>query len=169
MYSFTDQGDLVGEYDCTWVDIGDQPVGFYVEDTLLSGNTLITTGRTPILLNGDRANLLLVFEEDLTTGEIKAYIAGARMDYKGGETETVAKENTELQEGDKIDIVCDYYSYEGKYEDSYMIGDQLTYSEELRDQVCYVYLDSPDAAVATYLFTDIYNQEYWTAPMTNTR
>ena len=169
MYSFTDQGDLVGEYDCTWVAIGDQPVGFYVEDTLLSGNTLITTGRTPILLNGDRANLLLVFEEDLTTGEIKAYIAGARMDYKGGETETVAKENTELQEGDKIDIVCDYYSYEGKYEDSYMIGDQLTYSEELRDQVCYVYLDSPDAAVATYLFTDIYNQEYWTAPMTNTR
>ena len=41
----------------------------------------------------------------------------------------------------------------------------MTYSENM--QVSYVILDHYEKATATYLFRDIYNEEYWTAPMAN--
>ena len=61
-----------------------------------------------------------------------------------------------------IDFVCDYYSYEGEYLDSYMLGEQLTVEGEL--VISDVYVDQ-DMANLTYLFTDIYNRSYWTAPV----
>ena len=163
MYAFTEKGELVGEYDCTWVAIDNQPVPFYVEDTTVDGGTMITTGRVPCLLNGERANLLLVFENNASTGaSIRDYIAGVRYDYVDGETEAVAK-NAALEVGDKIEFVCDYYSYDGTYSNSYLYGEEMSYRENM--QVSYVILDHYEKALATYLFRDIYNQEYWTAPM----
>ena len=165
MYAFTREGALVGEYDCTWVAIDSQPVPFYYEDTLVDGDTMRTTGRVPCLLNGERANLLLVFENRLSDGaSLRDYIAGVRYDYVDGQTEAVAK-NAELTPGDRIDFVCDYYRYDGAYENSYLYGEQMTYQEDM--QVSYVVLDGYEKAVATYLFRDIYNEEYWTAPMVN--
>ena len=67
---------------------------------------------------------------------------------------------TELAEGDVIDFVADYYTYDGDYEDSYMIGEQLTVDGELT--VSNVYFAESDSVCATYLFTDIYCQTYWT-------
>ena len=64
--------------------------------------------------------------------------------------------------GDVIDFVCDYYSYEGEYLDSYMLGEQLVVDGEL--VISDVYVDE-SAANLTYLFTDIYNQQYWTNPV----
>ena len=32
----------------------------------------------------------------------------------------------EIKEGDKIDFLCDYYTLNNEYNDSYMLGDQLT-------------------------------------------
>ena len=165
MYSFTETGALVGEYDCTWVAINNQPVPFYVEDTTVDGNTMVTTGRVPCLLNGERANLLLVFENNASTGaSVRDYIAGVRYDYVNGETEAVAK-NAELNVGDKIEFVCDYYRYDGTYSNSYLYGEEMTYAENM--QVSYVILPDSNRAKATYLFRDIYNEEYWTAPMAN--
>ena len=43
-----------------------------------------------------------------------------------------------------------------------VFGDPLTVSGEL--EISDVYIDA-DAANLTYLFTDIYNQSYWTAPV----
>ena len=165
MYSFTNQGDLLGEYDCTWVAIEQQPVPFYCESTTIDGSTMITTGRVPCLLNGERANLLLVFENNAGTGApIRDYIAGVRFDYVNGETEAVAK-SAELNVGDKIEFVCDYYRYDGSYQNSYRYGEEMRYKENM--QVSYVVLPDSNRAKATYLFRDIYNEEYWTAPMKN--
>ena len=63
--------------------------------------------------------------------------------------------------GDTLDFICDYYSYEGEYLDSYMLGDQMIVEGEL--EISDVYVDE-EAANLTYLFTDIYNQPYWTEP-----
>ena len=165
MYSFTQQGELVGEYDCTWVAINNQPVPFYCEEVTIDGNTMVTTGRVPCLLNGERANLLLVFENNASTGDsIRDYVAGVRYDYVNGETDALAK-NAELTVGDTIDFVCDYYTYNGSYQNSYLYGEQMTYREDM--QVSYVVLPETNRAKATYLFRDIYNEEYWTAPMAN--
>ena len=61
-----------------------------------------------------------------------------------------------------LDFICDYYSYDGEYLDSYMLGDQMIVDGEL--QISDVYVDE-EAANLTYLFTDIYNQQYWTEPI----
>jgi hypothetical protein len=83
--------------------------------------------------------------------------------YTEGETETIAKTMGPVADGDTIDFVCDYYSYDGEYLDSYMLGEQLVVDGEL--MISDVYVDA-DAANLTYLFTDIYNQKYWSAPVT---
>ena len=155
VFDFTDDGSLLGEYDGTWLAIDSQPVAYYYESTDSDGTDYTVTGRVPVLINGTRANLILVFDNDHPYG----FIAGARYDYVDGETETVAKGLTALTPGDTLDFLCDYYSYDGEYNDSYMFGDQMIYREGM--QISNVYLDA-DALQACYRFTDIYNQHYWT-------
>ena len=113
------------------------------------------TGHVPALLNGERVNLILVFDNENPYG----YIAGARTDYVEGETETVAKGMSQLQVGDTLDFLCDYYSYSGEYMDSYYLGEQMTVTEDMTISN----VDVGEGAVrVTYRFTDIYNQQYWT-------
>ena len=111
-----------------------------------------------MLLNGDRADLLLVFDSENSYG----YVAGVRYDYKDGETETIAKNCEALKDGDTLDFICDYYTYDGEYQDSYRMGDRMTVDGELT--ISNIYIDK-QAANATYRFTDIYNQSYWTPVM----
>jgi hypothetical protein len=155
VYQFTDDGALLGAFDGTWLAIDQQPVAYYYIDSLYEGDSYTITGRVPVELNGSRANLLVVFDNDHPYG----YIAGAQTDYMNGETETIPKNMTQLNEGDEIRFVCDYYGYDGSYQNSYYLGDPMTYTGD--HEISNVYIDK-DAAMATYLFTDLYQQEYWT-------
>ncbi len=156
IFSFDENGALVGEYDGAWLAIEDQIVPYYYESTAADGENVTVTGRVPVLLNGERANLIIVFEN----GE--PYVAGAARDYREGETETVAKNMTALEDGDTIDFVCDYYGYDGSYRDSYLLGDELTVSGELK---VHDLLVEGGSCSAVYRFTDIYQQNYWTEPV----
>ena len=158
IYNFTDDGGLLGVYGGTWLAINDQPVAYYHEETYDDGTNYIITGRVPVMLNGVRADLILVFDSD----NPKGYIAGARYDYRDGETETVAKALTELQAGDTLDFLCDYYGYDGSYQDSYYLGETMTVTDSMA--ISDVYIDA-SRANATYRLTDIYNQTYWTPVM----
>ncbi len=155
IYQFTEDGRLIGDTDNTWLAIDGQPVAFYYEDTTTDDSGFdVVTGRVPVLLDGVRANLIITFDQNDPYG----YIAGARYDYVDGETDAVAKGVTEIEEGTTIDYLCDYYSYDGVYQDSYMLGDQVTYSKNMDISNVDVGADTQ----ITYLLTDIYNQEYWT-------
>ncbi len=169
MYYFTKDGALVGLYDCTWVAINNQPVMFNYVDTLVDGATMITTGTVPILLNDERADLLVVFENDAATGDYKnSYVAGVRFSYddvSDEEPAAVAKA-AELTAGDTIEFLCDYYTYAGEFSDTYRIGDPITY-DEAGLTVSYTQFTNPSVLKASYLFTDIYNNEHWTALMLN--
>ncbi|MBQ0037277.1 MAG: peptidase C11 [Clostridiales bacterium] len=158
VYQFTDDGALVGDFDYTWIAINDQPVAYYHTNTVCNGDECTITGYVPAMVNGQRAEILVVFDNEHPNG----YVAGARSVYHDGETETVAKAVTALEDGDTIDFLCDYYSYHGDYQDSYYLGDQMTVDGELT--VSYVYIDK-DASSAAYRFTDLYNQQYWTPVM----
>ena len=156
VYDFTDDGALKGEYDGTWLAIDDQPIAYYHTGSVYDGDNYAIMGRVPVLLNGDRADLLIVFDNEHPNG----YIAGARSEYLNGETETVAKGVTELTAGDEIVFLCDYYDYDGTYQDSYRLVDEpwLYHADA---QISNVYIDESKAN-ATYRFTDIYGQYYWT-------
>ena len=155
LFTFDDNGDLIGDTDRTWLAINGQPVAYYYMDTVDDGENYTITGRVPALLNGERVDLLLVFDNENPYG----YIAGARTDYVEGETETVAKGMTEINAGDTLDFLCDYYSYDGEYLDSYYLGEQMTVTDRM--EISNVDVGEGRVQV-TYRFTDIYNQSYWT-------
>ena len=158
-YEFDKECRLVGEFDGSWLAIDNQIVAYYHTDTYDDGTNYRISGRIPVLLNGDRADLIVIFDNANPYG----YIAGARYDYKNGETDTVAKELTGLQEGDKIDFLCDYYGYDGSFKDSYMLGEQYTVTGT--PKVSNAYLPQGTKTSAVYRFTDIYGQNYWTPEM----
>lgn len=155
IYSFDDDGKLVADTEKNWVSIDGNVVAYYHTDTIENGDDYSIRGYVPAMLNGDRVNLIIVFDND----NPKGYIAGATTDYVGGETETVAKSMTEIQNGDKLDFICDYYDYDMNYQDSYFIGDSVTYHDGMKISNTDV---GSGKAYMMYKFTDIYNQEYWT-------
>lgn len=155
IYSFTDDGKLVADTDKTWLSINGQVVAYYHTDTVEKGDEYIISGYVPAMLNGERVKLMLAFTNDQPDG----YITGAVPDYNGGETYTVAKAVTNLQPGDTLDFICDFYSYDMEYQDSYYLGDTVTVTDDM--QIRNTSVGSGEVRIM-YRFTDIYEQEYWT-------
>ena len=157
VFEFTEDGRLIGEYDGAWIAINSQPVPYYHADTLIEGDSVTITGTVPILLNGERAELIIVFNND------KGSVAGVRPCYVNGETDTVAKGAAALSEGDVIDFVGDFYKKEADgtftYVDSFRLGDQLVYDGTLKVSDVTI---NKSKATAAYLFTDLYNNRFWT-------
>ena len=156
IYDITEDGQLMGAYDGAWIAINYQPVAYYYMDALDDGTNNAIFGRVPALLNGDRVNLLIVFDNDNPLGTV----AGACFDYSQDGIEAIAKNLVEIKDGDRIDFLCDYYDYEGNYSSTHMMGDEIIVNGGL--VVSDVYLPRQEAAQASYVFTDIFGQEYWT-------
>ena len=156
VFTFDDDGNLIADTDDTWVAINGQPVAYYHTDTTELGNDRYSiSGYVPAYLNDERVNLIVVFDSENPNG----YIAGASTDYKNNETDTVAKNMIELEAGDTLDFVCDYYDYSGTYSDSYYLGEQMTVSDNM--EISNVSVGDGNLKIS-YCFTDIYNQTYWT-------
>ena len=156
VFEITEDGQLIGDPSAVWLAIDGQIAPYYhictTEDD--EGNYTIV-GRVPAILNDEEyVNLIIVFDQDNEDG----YVAGYRTDYREGETDTLAKSVAALAEGDTLDFICDGYSYEGEYDETFMIGEQLKVGKELT--VTYLEMDG-DVNVC-YRFTDIYNNQYWT-------
>ncbi|MCR5507067.1 MAG: peptidase C11 [Lachnospiraceae bacterium] len=155
VFEFDSDGNLIGDYDNTWISINGQPVAYYHLDTVEEGSDYTITGYVPAMLNGDRVELILVFDSNNPYG----YIAGARSVYASGETDTVAKSMTSVGEGDVVEFICDYYTYEGEYKDSYYLGEKMILTGH--DEIANTDVGEGDVKVM-FRMTDIYQQNYWT-------
>jgi len=153
-FSIDTNGNLISEDDGAWISINDQPVAYYHTDTTDDGDNYTITGYVPALLNGERVKLILIFDNDNPYG----YIAGTQMWYDGDTTETVSRGLIELETGDTLDFLCDYYDYDGNYSDTYYLGEQMTVTDEMTISDTYV----GGSYLALYQLTDIYNVEYYT-------
>ncbi len=154
LFSIDDNGNLIADVDGTWLSINNQPVAYYHTDTVEEGGDAYTiTGYVPAMLNGERVKLILIFDDENPLG----YIAGADLNYDPTVTETQARGLVEVKAGDTLDFLCDYYSYDGTYQDSYYLGETMTVTDDM--QISNTYLDS--GYVAMYKFTDIYNNSFW--------
>ena len=174
VFDFDENGNLLAPQDNTWIAINEQPVAFRHEYTLGEGDEAIITGYVPALLNDERVNILITFDPEHPYGAI----TGLRRVYSDSETETIAKgvpaitdeipdtdvdwaddESVFWKVGDRLDFICDYYSYTGVYEDSYFLGDPMTVTEDMTIS----YVDLGDGNLRqSYRFTDLYQQSYWT-------
>lgn len=156
LFTLDKEGRLTADMDGTWLALNGQPVPYYHETSqYLEDSKWIITGRVPVLLNGVRMDLMIVFDSENEDG----YVAGARNVYTD-ETETVAKALDEIQDGDVIQFLTDLYDYDQNYIASYEFGNPITVSGAL--QVSNVNLPDKTKTLVTYRFTDIYNQAYWT-------
>ena len=154
-----ENGVITADMEKTWLGINGQLVAYYRTDSLYDVETKenLYYGYIPALLNGEQVKLQVVFGADG-----KGTVIGAAAAYVDNETETVAKSVTELVQGDKIDFICDYYRYDGTYDNSYKIGEQITYVNTLT--VTDLLITGQQAKIS-YRFTDMYNKEYWTDPV----
>jgi len=161
VFDFTEDGALKGTWDGSWLAINGQPVAYYHTGTVDDGEHYTITGYVPVLHNGQRSELLLTFDDANPYG----YVSGVRAVYTEGETETVAKSDTALQEGDVLEFLCDYYGYgeqEGQYLDSYLLGEPLTVGAE---GLAITNVPLEGNAKASYRFTDLYHNHYWSIPI----
>lgn len=72
----------------------------------------------------------------------------------------MVKSQQSLRPGDVVEFLCDYYGYGGTYQDSYLLGDPVTVGE---DGLTVTDVSIEGETRATYRFTDLYGQHYWTA------
>ena len=160
-FTFDDDNNLIADFDGTWMSIDGHIVAYYHTDSSDDGEHYSFNGYVPALLNGERVELLLTFTDEYPDG----IISGARYVYEDGETDTVAKNTIALSEGDVLDFVCRYYDYDGKYIDSYKFGEPLVLDSGEPDIRNIRIADGKP--LATYKFTDMYQQEYWSPVIAN--
>lgn len=157
-FAFDSDGDLVIDYDNRWLTLDGNAVAYYFLDYVEDGENWAEAGRVPVLLNGERYDLLIVFDNEID-GHEDGYVAGAQRVYDESETLTVGKGLVQLKKGDQIDFICDYYSADGSYQATYYLGNSVTFDGEL----AVAYMDIGDSACEfSYCLTDLYGNEFWT-------
>ena len=155
VYEYDENLDMIADTSKKWIGVNGQTVAYYHENTIDTGAGDIVTGYIPALLNGKRVRINVTFDSANRGG----YISGVENVYNNNRVPQ-GKVESEIREGDKIDFLCDYFSYERKFNDSYKLGEQLVVGEQglsITSQDM-----SEEKIVVTYLFTDIYNNCYWT-------
>ncbi|MBO4477956.1 MAG: peptidase C11 [Lachnospiraceae bacterium] len=163
LLDWDDKDRMVANMEVRWIALNNQVVAYYHTETLMDGdNVSAIYGYIPALLTNDivteePVQLLVEFPD----GNAPGRVVGVLRDYQDGETEAIAKSELSLQKGDRLDFVCDYYTYDGEYEDSYMFGDPMIVEDPSNLKVTDYMIEGRTVKI-TYVFTDMYQQEYWT-------
>ena len=153
--------DLIMAYDGTWLSLNGQIVSYYLVSEDQVGDSYTILGRVPAMLNGTRVNIILEFTNDNPYGKV----LGAQYDYKATATDTIMKGLVEIVSGDKIDFLCDYYHYDGTFNDAFYLGEQMTATGSW--EIGNAPLGDNVNWDMTYRITDIYGGQYWTPTVKN--
>ena len=151
----TDGNDLLSSFDGTVISVDGQPIAFYFLDSVEEGDYYRITGYSPAMLNGVRVDLLFVFDQDNPYG----YIAGARQVYPDSDWSTLPKNLIQIGRGDQLQFLCDYFDYEGNYQDSYRLGKPITLGYNIL--ISNTPVERGRCSV-TYCLTDLYQNPWWT-------
>ena len=174
VFQFDDDGNLLAPRECSWVAINNHPVAYYHEYSTDG----CYYGYVPALLNGERVELQIRFD-----AEGEGSLTGIRTIYEDEDLQELPKTQTVLDEpadlehaadvdaetrvrllqpGDVLDFLCDYYRYDGTYENTYKLGAQLVIGAEGVTIANVILGGAGERPVYTYRFTDLYQQHYWT-------
>ena len=152
VFDFDEDGDLIVDFDYTWVALNGVIVPYYAEDYVEDGDYYCYTGYVHAELNGKDVEIVLSWDSEHDEG----FVRGARYPSDGG---AAARGLIALQDGDVIQAWCDCYTYDGDYDDEYYFGDPIT----VNGDIAVTYEDIGDFdAVICYMLTDIYGNDYWT-------
>ncbi len=155
VYEFNRDGDLKIEFDYTWVALDGNVVPYYVENEDYDIDNWYTYGIVPAFLNGDEyIEVVVHWDYEFPDG----YIAGYR---KYTETGVPAGKGLfDLEPGDTLDWVIDYYTYDFEYEDYYLYQERYTVPNR-EIIVSYENVGDQDALIF-FILTDYFNNVYET-------
>ncbi len=160
-YSFNKSGDLILDFDGTWLALNGRIVSCYMISEDRNGDEYMIKKSVPAILNGQLVDIILVFDNDNPDGKV----LGAQIVYNTEtQSATIAKGLLDIAAGDTIDFLCDYYTYNGRHNDTYRLGEQYTATGSWKIQNIKL---PNDNCRMTYRITDIYNNKYWTPVVTN--
>lgn len=153
VFDFTEDGDLIVDSDGTWLTINDHFISYYmVSDEYIDQNNYKTEGRVPAYLNGEKVDLIINFTPENPYG----IVLGGKPIYD--DIDSLTKGLIDIKDGDKIELIGNYYSYNGEFISEYRIGNPLIVDSELE-----LYNTKMDNSyVYTYCFNDIYGNKLWT-------
>lgn len=152
MYEFDEDGDLLINFDNTWVALDGELVCFYtIEDYYEDDDNWYSYGAVPVLYEGKDAQIIVMWDAQNPYG----YVAGWRYTATGSSSQ---KGLFEMTDGMRFDFLCDYYTYDGEYDDQYLWGD-ITVNGPI--EVSYEDVGSGDCLVYYELY-DVYGNSYWT-------
>lgn len=159
-YEIDDDDNLKVDFDYSWIALDGQVVPFYAgEEEYRSDNSWYTFGSVYAQLTdtyGESKDIEIVLYWDDKNPD--GVVLGYRDD--NGHGPAPSERNLQSFEyGDKIDFYCEYYSYDGEYEDEYLYGDTLTVDGDI--EVSYEEIGDFTTEVCLHI-TDIYNNDYWT-------
>lgn len=156
VYEVDEEGNLKVDFDYKWVAIEGTIVPFYAEKEVdVSEKDWYTYGYVPAVLNNeDEIQIILCWDAE----HEKGYVAGYRE--SGEEITVAAKGLKQLKKDDKIDFICDYYTYEGEYESSYYFGQPIIVKDAPLT-VSYENIGDEKVEVC-FRLTDIYQNNFWT-------
>ena len=155
---YNEDGDLIDAWDGTWLTLQGQLCAVYpISDEDIDDNGLYITRKfIPALLNGERVNLIIEFNEE--TGEDR--VLGAQSVTASG---VIGKGYTEMNGGDIITLLCDYYDYKGSFQSQYTLGDPIIVPEDGTLHLVNMELTGSEdmRMLYTYRLTDLYQAHYW--------
>ena len=158
VYEFDDEGNLLPDVDGTWLALNGMPVTYYHDETLeLGSGAYQITGHVPVKVNGEKAYLILVFDNENEKGRI----AGVRFEYDEKTTETAAKAKSNLEEGDKVTFLYNVFTKDGREKKDVAMGNTLYVQDPADIDISNVEVGSGKSKI-TFKFTDIFGQQYWT-------
>lgn len=162
-YEFDSAGDLVADFDSTWVAINGEIVSYYIEDEgEREDGSWYTLGYMPAELTrgeGEEPEYIeIVLYRDAEHPE--GYVTGYRGAYEENGMNLPARNLLQFEEGDKINFIYYYYTYAGTFDVGYDTGDTIIYGSEgfsvTREEI----IDC--SLLMNYYMQDIYQNEYWT-------
>lgn len=183
-FDFDKDGNLIADTTGSWLAINGQIVAYYHVSTIDDGVHYSITGRVPCYINGIRMDLLVVFDDQNEDG----YVTGAMLlddQAEGSVPKVMSLEELavlcapDANVGEDfsgeitvlgsppvtIDFICDYYSYDGSYDQSYYLGNALQMTV---DDLFNLKLSNVNVGASLnicYQFTDMYGTKYWSAPI----
>ncbi|WP_455126579.1 clostripain-related cysteine peptidase [Ruminococcus sp.] len=152
---FDDYGNLIVEYDQTWVALDGQVVPFFHESYTSDGDSFFTCGSVPCIYNGIDAEIVLVWDTEHPSG----YAAGVRPVYMDS---VAAKGLYDICDGDTFQVYYDIYDEDLNYVETMTLDDEIF---TVQDSLEVGYADAAEQLGDTFIYyvlEDIYNNTYYT-------
>lgn len=148
--------DLVNTFDGTALGIDNQLISYYYLYTWEEADKYLIRGYTPAMLNGNIMFIILDFTDSHPYGEITMAVDTV---YDQKTFDSGNYDYTTVKEGDHVQFLCKYITYEGNEYEYYKLGEEIILGDTI--DIANSPIDVSRVRLL-YQFIDTEGNVYWT-------